>query len=156
MVVVLVIGGGMALWDHFTAPDQPESTNKSTPATTVEPRRGSDSRTTTTVTSEPQGLDVKRAIPVAKPVPPLVPFLSEPVEAAPMQLSYSVVGVARGDTLNVRNGPSAKHGITAKLPNGYTKIRIVGAPVMNDTTEWVKISFGAQSGWVGKQYLEAE
>ena len=69
---------------------------------------------------------------------------------------YSVVGVATGDTLNVRSGPGGNNAVTARLPNGYRGIRVIGASVMNDTTEWVPISFETQSGWVRKQYLQAE
>ena len=77
-------------------------------------------------------------------------------KATDAQIYYSVTGLTRGDTLNVRSGPGTNNSVTAKLSNGDTKIQISGVPVMNDTTEWVHITFGEKSGWVRKQYLKAE
>lgn len=87
---------------------------------------------------------------IASPVP-LAPFLSSPTQA-----SYSVVGIPSGDALNVHSGPASTSAITARLPNGYDKITIVGDPIMNDTTAWVNIAFRDSSGWVNKAYLGAE
>jgi len=91
------------------------------------------------------------AAPVTESTPPLTPF-----EQAPTQLLYSVVGVAAGDTLNVHSGAASSNSITARLPNGYSGITIIGASVMNNTTEWVNISFRDGSGWVNKVYLKAD
>jgi uncharacterized protein YraI len=66
-----------------------------------------------------------------------------------------VIGIAAGDTLNVRNGPSAANGVTIQLPNGYGGITVVDSPVMNNGTEWVNIRFRDGSGWVNRQYLRA-
>lgn len=70
--------------------------------------------------------------------------------------TYSVVNIANGDTLNVHSGPGSKFSSVAKLLRGTNNIHVVGASVMNDTTEWVHISFGNRSGWVSKQYLRAD
>jgi hypothetical protein len=82
---------------------------------------------------------------------PLTPF-----ESSSSQLLYSVVGVSGGDFLNVHSGPGSTNGVTARLPNGYSGISIIGPPVMNDTTEWVDIEFGGGSGWVNRAYLKAD
>jgi hypothetical protein len=108
------------------------------------------------VTSSPsaadgEDVDVRRAEPVAESTPPLTPF-----ESASAQLLYSVVGVAPGDALNVHSEPGSTNSITARLRNGYSGITIIGAPVMNDTTEWVNINFRGGSGWVNRAYLKAD
>lgn len=96
------------------------------------------------------------------PSVPFSKFTPSPVPAIPIvpprarMIFYSVTGVARGDSLNVRRGPGANNAISAKLPNGFHGIRIVGAPIMNGTTEWVQIEFRDGNGWVTRQYLQPE
>ena len=106
----------------------------------------------------------RRALPVNPPfarpvVPESTPAPSVRVlatETPATERAFSVVGIAGGDTLNVHSGPGSKYGTVARLPNGTSNIRVVGVSVMNDTTEWVHISFGNRSGWVSKQYLKAD
>ena len=126
----------------------PPSESPSTPS----PERQSTTSTTSTASTASTAEDnleaqpqIRRAIPVSHVSNP------EPVEKL-----YSVTGIARGDSLNVRSGPGANNSITAKLPNGFTKLRVVGTPVMNGTTEWVQIRFGDRTGWATKQYLQPE
>ena len=70
---------------------------------------------------------------------------------------YVVTGVARNDTLNVRSGPGSNYSVVARLPNGSGGIQIVGAPVMNGSTEWVRINIGnRQSGWVTANFLKPQ
>lgn len=69
---------------------------------------------------------------------------------------YAVTGIAKNDALNVHGGPGSNYEVIAKLPNGYQGVQIVGASVMNGTTEWVQINFKNQSGWVTKAYLKAQ
>jgi hypothetical protein len=103
---------------------------------------------------EPVSLDSE--IPRAVAVPKSGPSLESPKNGSSPGALYSVVGVARGDALNVRSRPGANHEIVARLPNGYSGLRIVGVPVMNGTTEWVQIAFGNRTGWVTKLYLQPE
>jgi hypothetical protein len=100
--------------------------------------------------------DAPRAVVVEESTQPVSSPQTSPLEAIPVERTFSVVGIVDGDTLNVRSGPSATNNIVAKLPRGYPHIRILGASVMNDTTEWVNVSFGNRSGWVTKQFLKAE
>jgi len=93
------------------------------------------------------------SVPISTPSVNPLGSLPDPVA---QQIVYTVVGVSNGDLLNVHSEPSSSSSITAKLPNGYANVRIIGASVMNDTTEWVNISCEAGSGWVNKQYLETE
>ena len=67
-----------------------------------------------------------------------------------------MVGIARNDTLNVRAGPGANNKITATRGNGTTYVEVVGASVMNGSTEWVPIKSGDRTGWVTKQHLQHE
>uniref|UniRef100_UPI003784C8C5 SH3 domain-containing protein n=1 Tax=Prosthecobacter sp. TaxID=1965333 RepID=UPI003784C8C5 len=106
-----------------------------------------------TISPKPETL---RVVAVSQSNPPLNSFLEPPQNASQPDALYSVVGIARDDTLNVRSGPSANHEIVARLPNGSSQLRIVAAPVMNGTTEWVQITFGNLTGWVAKLYLRPE
>ena len=89
--------------------------------------------------------EVRRAIPVASP------SVQRPGETL-----YLVVGVARGDFLNVHSRASASSAVVARLPNGYDGVQIVGEPVMNDTTQWVQVHFGDHTGWVSRVYLKPD
>ncbi|WP_395732601.1 SH3 domain-containing protein [Prosthecobacter sp.] len=100
--------------------------------------------------------EIPRALPVSDSSPPLKPLLSSFPAQETRPVFYSVTGVGIGDTLNVRNGPGVSNTISARLPNGFNGIRIIGPPMMNGTTEWVQIEFEGGYGWVTKQYLQAE
>jgi hypothetical protein len=65
---------------------------------------------------------------------------------------YFITGVAKDDMLNIRSGPGANYPTVGRLPATFGGIRIIEGPVMSDT-EWVRISFGGQSGWVAQRYL---
>lgn len=108
---------------------------------------------TVTATSQP---GTKRAVTALKSSPAIRPLLDSPQNVIPSEISYSVVGIAPGDTLNVRIGAGASYDIVARLPSGFSGLRIVGPPVMNDTTEWVQIAFDKHTGWVAKLYLKAQ
>src|ERR1700730_863167 len=60
---------------------------------------------------------------------------------------------AKDGMLNIRSGPGANYPTVNRLPVTFGGIRIIEGPVMNDTTEWVRISFGEKSGWVARRYL---
>lgn len=89
--------------------------------------------------------EVRRAIAVSPPVAP------DAVETL-----YMVAGVATRDSLNVHTRASASSPVVAHLPNGYNGVKIVGEPVMNETTKWVQVRFGERTGWVTKVYLKPE
>lgn len=79
-----------------------------------------------------------------------------PVQSEAGEPLHSVVGINVGDTLNVRLGAGANYEVVARLPNGASRLRIVGEPIMNGSTEWVQIVFGDRTGWVVKSYLRPE
>jgi hypothetical protein len=145
-MLVALFGVGSAMWEHFTTP-------KNTREATTSDSKGGHSDSGKVAPAKESG-EVRRAIPITN-TPQLTPFLSSPNQET-SELLYSVVGIAKGDTLNVRSGPGANNKIAAQLPNGFNGIRIVGRPVMNGTTEWVSIAFGDRAGWVSKQYLQPE
>jgi hypothetical protein len=124
----------------FLPPDAPATT---TPQTADTPPPDAD--------ATPQ---VRRAVAVSSTPAPSKPFIPSLPEAA--ESFYRVIGVSRGDTLNVRRGPGTDNPVTAKLPNGAEGIRLIGGPVMNGTTEWVEIAFRGDSGWVSRQHLQPE
>jgi len=105
----------------------------------------------TTISADANAPEIRRAVPVPEPTAPLTPFYQSRTGQ-----TFSVVGIAAGDTLNIRNGPSTANSVTVQLPNGYGGINVIGSPVMNDSTEWVNIRFRDGSGWVNRQYLRAD
>lgn len=112
---------------------------RSAPGTSAEERNASEQ-------------EIRRAIPVT--TSPSMETASTPSPPAD-QGHYSVSNLAPGDTLNVRSGPGARYPIIQRLSNGF-ELRVVGPTVVNETTEWINIAFGAQTGWVNKQYLKAQ
>lgn len=59
----------------------------------------------------------------------------------------------QGTDLNVRADPGANYPVVTKLPGGFEDIRVVGESVYNGSTEWVRIAFADQSGWVARRFL---
>ena len=108
---------------------------------------------TATLASTATPQPVRRAVPVAAATPLVTS--PAPTSAAETVL-YEVTGIAAGDALNVRSGPGATNEVSARLPNGYRHIQIIGAPVLNGTTPWVQIRFGERTGWVTRPYLRPE
>ncbi len=81
--------------------------------------------------------------------------VAEPANVLRAQVpTYAVNNVLAGDTLNMRSGPGVTYEKVFEIPNQATGIRIVGNTVMNGRTEWVQVSYGAQSGWVTKSHLK--
>ena len=109
-------------------------------------------RPATTTGRQPE---VRRASAVGAVAPSATSPSALPVPT-PAAISYVVTGIAVGDTLNVRTGPGVNNEISARLPNGYRDIQIVGAPVLNGTTPWVQIRFGERTGWVTRSFLKPE
>lgn len=67
--------------------------------------------------------------------------------------TYSVIGVAKNDTLNVRSGPGEKFPVVAQLPNDASGIQIDGEAVWNGQDDWVPITASNIEGWVRPKYL---
>lgn len=67
--------------------------------------------------------------------------------------TYSVIGVAKNDTLNVRSGPGETFPVVAQLPNDASGIQIDGQTVMNGSDDWVPITASGIEGWVRPKYL---
>lgn len=109
----------------------------------------------------PSVVNTQRALPVTEDlsVPTAAPSsepMATPSPPPTARVFYLVVGIAPGDALNVRIGPGTRYATIARLSNGFSGIGIVGEPVVNDATEWVKIAFREETGWVNKLYLRAE
>ncbi len=66
---------------------------------------------------------------------------------------YQVVKVKSWDTLSLRAEPGANSALLAKIPYDATGIRLVGEARKVGSTDWVKISWEQQTGWVSKAYL---
>jgi hypothetical protein len=143
LLIALISAAFFAIKGCLSTPDH---SNLSTPQQSV-----SSGNVGTTVSAYASAPEIQRAVPVAAPTAPLTPFYQSSTGQ-----TFSVIGIAAGDTLNVRNGPSAANGVTIQLPNGYGGITVVDSPVMNNGTEWVNIRFRDGSGWVNRQYLRAD
>ncbi len=79
--------------------------------------------------------------------------VTRPTSAEPQEETLYYIP---GSDLNVRTGPNIKSAIDGKLPGGFEGIRIIGASVVNDGTEWVPIAFGSHSGWVARQFIKPQ
>ena len=85
-----------------------------------------------------------------------------PVSAGTWQVS----GVAAGDVLNLRNGPSTRFEVVMGLPNAFGGLRkevcvllkpAPEAPAAADLPEWCAVSNGGPIlGWVNARYLAPE
>jgi uncharacterized membrane protein len=64
---------------------------------------------------------------------------------------YDVSGVAEGDVLNVRAGPSASAGIVATLAPDRKRVEVVG---LDPASRWGRIGLPEGAGWVSLAYLE--
>ncbi len=79
-----------------------------------------------------------------------------PAETESTKLSeelYAVVGVAPGDTLNVRVAAGVDSEIIGELSNIRSGIRLFGDSVMVDESEWVQVQVEEMSGWVNFDFL---
>ncbi len=70
-----------------------------------------------------------------------------------MLATYSVVGVKKGDFLNMRSEPSSDSEVITKLKNGDV-VQFIGKSVRNGQTEWVHVSSGVHNGWFNSAFLQ--
>jgi hypothetical protein len=70
--------------------------------------------------------------------------------------SYAVFNVAPNDSLNVREAPSLKAGITGKLAHNTSGIQFTGEKRTVGREAWVKIKHETLTGWVNQNYLYEE
>ena len=76
-------------------------------------------------------------------------FLAEDSGDYPPATTYRVTGVAWGDALNIRTGPSAAYPVLGSIPpNGAEIVRVGGCQ-----GEWCRIRFDDIFGWVNSHYL---
>ncbi len=67
--------------------------------------------------------------------------------------SYAVFNVRMDDSLNVRETPGLSANIIGKLPHDAANIKFTGDAQKTGKETWVKIKFGALTGWVNQNYL---
>jgi len=63
---------------------------------------------------------------------------------------YDVAGVAAGDTLNVRTGPSTAFEVLAKLPPDAAGIEVVDT---DESGRWGLINVSDRAGWVALDFM---
>src|SRR3984893_12289995 len=66
--------------------------------------------------------------------------------------NFGIVKTGPDDPLNLREKPTTKAKIVTTLNNG-TKVTILGGKKV-DSSKWLKVASGAQSGWVAARYVE--
>lgn len=77
----------------------------------------------------------------------------EPFDAGPAAgAELAVVGVAAGDTLNVRSGPGVAFDVVTELPPLTDDVVATGQARVTDEAIWVEVSRG-ETGWVNWRYL---
>jgi uncharacterized membrane protein len=90
------------------------------------------------------------ALPGALAPPPARQAADPP---APGSNSFSVVGVAADDVLNVRSAPDASSSIMGSIPPGTDHVIGVGTPTQVGQTVWQRVSYGGMMGWVNARFL---
>jgi uncharacterized membrane protein len=93
------------------------------------------------------------AKPAVVVTPPEVPGVSPPSGDA--SASFSVVGVAEGDVLNMRSAPDAASAIVGSIPPNTSGIASIGAPTQVEQTTWQRVSYGGNVGWVNSRFLSS-
>ena len=95
----------------------------------------------------------------APPVPlgPAQPPAATPraEQPAPEATSFSVVGVAEGDVLNMRSAPDPSSALVGSIPPGTTDVTGVGPPTPVEQTTWQRVSYGGIVGWVNTRFLKS-
>ena len=64
-----------------------------------------------------------------------------------------VVGIQRGDFLNLRQGPGQNYPIVQRLENGVNGIKLIGNAVTSGGTIWQKIDSRGVQGWATAIYI---
>jgi hypothetical protein len=78
------------------------------------------------------------------------------VTATPAPSTYRVIGISRGDYLNVRGGAGSNYPVVATLEPGTGGIVLGTKRAANGETTWQEILVGGQSGWVNADYIALE
>ncbi len=71
--------------------------------------------------------------------------------------TYRVVGVARGDMLNIRERPDPDSDLIGQIPHDGRGVRGFGCT--DDTpngTTWCRVKYGAVVGWVRETFVRRE
>jgi len=76
--------------------------------------------------------------------------------ATPAPSTYRVIGVSRGDYLNVREGAGSNYPVIATLEPGTGGIVLGTKRTANGETTWQEISIRGHSGWVNADYIALE
>jgi uncharacterized protein YgiM (DUF1202 family) len=76
--------------------------------------------------------------------------------ATPTPSTYRVIGVSRGDYLNVREGAGSNYPVIATLEPGTGGIVLGTKRTANGETTWQEISIRGHSGWVNVDYIALE
>jgi uncharacterized protein YraI len=91
-------------------------------------------------------------------VPALLALLTGPAlltgSALAAQETYRVVGIARGDSLNIRERPDADSPVVGQIPPNARRLRGFGCT--DDTPSrqaWCRIKYRDNVGWVRHNFL---
>ena len=76
--------------------------------------------------------------------------------ATPAPSTYRVIGVSRGDYLNVREGAGSNYPVIATVEPGTGGIVLGTKRAANGETTWQEISIRGHSGWVNADYIALE
>ena len=76
--------------------------------------------------------------------------------ATPAPATYRVIGVSRGDYLNVREGAGSNYPVVARLEPDTGGITLGTKRTANDETTWQEIFVDGHSGWVNADYIALE
>jgi hypothetical protein len=113
-----------------------------------------NSKGTTSSAPPPSAVSAPAAAPPAAPiaVAPTPSAAQAPAEAA-QGVSYSVVGVASNDVLNVREKPEVSSKKVYSYAPAVKNIHATGQHVEKGATPWIEVSFDGGTGWVNRLFL---
>lgn len=76
--------------------------------------------------------------------------------ATPAPATYRLIGVSRGDYLNIRAGAGSNYPVVARLEPDTGGITLGTKRTANGETTWQEISVRGHSGWVNADYIARE
>jgi uncharacterized protein YraI len=69
---------------------------------------------------------------------------------------YRVVGVARGDNLNIRERPDAESDLIGQIPR-HARVRGFGCTrETRGGVSWCRVKYGAVVGWVRERFIRTD
>jgi hypothetical protein len=144
-LLMLSFIGFVAYAAYDTIKRQPAQTGGATP--TASPEESATTSSTPIEVASPQRFP--RATSVATPNA----FDSHAATPTPAPGTYLVIGISKGDYLNVREGAGSNYPVVTRLKPSTGGIVLGTKRVANGATTWQEITVDGETGWVNADYI---